>query len=584
MTRATEGDLTTKLQRLFLASMQRILWTWRLSKFSPHFTGLLIFTFLALIAGERTHWFGPAWQSEVASGGAGLRGLPARPKLLLIIISAQVRPDYLVRFHRDFVERGFNLLLTGANFVNCRYEQAITITGPGHATLLTGAYPETHGIIGNEWFDRGLGRLVDCVGDPGTRLVDDRGTTAEPGASPHYLVGSTLGDQLRASDHYQSRVVSISLKARSAILPGGHTANAAYWYSSTTGQFVTSTYYMPSLPPWAIQFNSQPPAKAYCGQTWQALPGTVNAGRQVLGSFTPTPNEPCPDTRFLTWLDATPFMSEIELNFAKKAIESERLGQGGTMDVLTISLSENDLIGHTFGPYSPEVADMSLRTDRYLADFFRFVDNAVGLNNVWVALSADHGVAPNPKFITERRLGVGHARMGDVIMAVEAALSKRFGSDTYVQSATGVVIYFNRGTLDKHKAKEDEAEALGASAAAAVPGVQVVFSRHELSEGLLSQNPLAASVSRSYFGPRSGDLFLIFEPFAVNVEAETETVHGTPWTYDSQVPLVLWGSPFESGVYVSPCHPIDLAPTLAVALGLNLPSDAQGRPLREAFK
>ena len=576
--------MTTRLQRLFLASIQRILWTWRLSRFSPYFTGLLIFIFLALIAGERTHWFGPAWQSEVASGGAGLRGLPARPKLLIIIIIDQFRPDYLVRFRQDFVERGFNLLLTGANFVDCRYEQAVTVTGPGHATLLTGAYPETHGIIGNEWFDRGLGRLVNCVEDPGTSLVDDRGATAEPGASPHYLVGSTLGDELRAATNNQSRVVSISLKDRGAILPGGHTANAAFWYSSTTGQFVTSTYYMPSLPPWAVQFNSQAPAKAYCGQTWQALPGTVNAGRQVLGSFTPTPNEPCPDTGFLTWLDGTPFMSEIELNFAKKAIESEHLGQGKATDVLTISLSENDHVGHTFGPYSPEVADMTLRTDRYLADFFRFVDNKLGLNNVWITLSADHGVAPNPTFIAEHRLGIGYARMGDVIKAVEAALSKRFGRDTYVQSATGVVIYFNRRSLEKHKAMANEAEAIGASVAEAVPGVQMAFTRHELSEGLLPQNPLAAGVSKSYFGPRSGDLFLTFEPFAVNVEGEIGTAHGTPWNYDAQVPLLLWGSPFEPGVYVSPCHPIDLAPTLAVALGLNLPSDAQGRPLREALK
>ena len=576
--------MTTKLQRLFLASIPRIIWTRRLSKSPFYFAAFLLIISLALIAAVRTHGIGPARQSEVASEGAGLPRLPARPKLLLIIIIDQFRPDYLVRFRRQFVERGFNLLLTGANFVNCRYEQAMTITGPGHATLLTGAYPQTHGIIGNEWFDRGLARLVDCVEDPGTRLVNDKGTTAEPGASPHYLVGSTLGDELRAANNYQSRVVSISLKDRGAVLPGGHSANAAFWYSSATGQFVSSTYYMPSLPPWVVQFNSRRPAKAYCGQTWQAIPRTIDGRRQVLGSFTQTPNEPCPDERFLSWLDGTPFMSEIELNFAKKAVQSERLGQGPATDVLTISLSENDYIGHAFGPYSPQVADVTLRTDRYLADFFRFIDNAVGLKNVSIALSADHGVAPNPKFIVEHRLGLGHARMADVIKAVDAALSKRFGSDSYIQSTTGVVIYFNRGTLTKHKAKEDEAETIGATVAEAVPGVQMALTRQELSEGRLPQNPLADGVSKSYFGPRSGDLFVIFDPFSVNVDGETETRHGSPWNYDAQVPLILWGSSFKPGVYVYPCHPIDLAPTLAVALGLNMPSDAQGRPLREALK
>jgi predicted AlkP superfamily pyrophosphatase or phosphodiesterase len=573
--------LFRKLQALFLAKMRRQQSGRRLTKSPSFYAALLLVTSLALTSAGRPHRFGAAWQSEAASRRAGL---PAPPKLIIVIIIDQFRPDYLVRFRPQFVEGGFNLLLSGANFVNCRYEQATTITGPGHATLLTGAYPETHGIIGNEWFDRGLGRPVNCVEDPETKLVDDSGTTAKGGASPHYLVGSTLGDELRAADGYQSRVISISLKDRGAILPGGHSANAAYWYSSSTGQFVTSTYYMPSLPRWAAQFNSQSSAKAYCGKSWQALPATPNAGSQAFKSFAPIPNEPCPDKKFLNWLDGTPFMSEVELNFAKEAVKGEQLGHGAATDLLTISLSENDYIGHSYGPYSPELADMTLRTDRYLADFFKSINNEVGLGNVWIALSADHGVAPNPKFITQHRLGPGHASIEDVVQAVDAALSSKFGPDAYVLSASEGGMYLDPRALEKHKATEDEAEEIGAREARKVPGVRMVLTRYQLSEGLLPLNPLSASVSKSFFSPRSGDLFVVFDPFAVPVRGETQTTHGSPWNYDAQVPLLLWGSAFEPGVYVFPCHPVDLAPTLAVALGLNQTSGAQGRPLGEALK
>jgi predicted AlkP superfamily pyrophosphatase or phosphodiesterase len=505
----------------------------------------------------------------------------ARPKLIVMLVIDQFRYDYLVRFHPQFVEGGFKLLLSGANFVDCRYDYATTATGPGYTSIFTGAYPNIHGIIGNEWYDRSLHHAINCVGDPNTRLV---GGGPESGASPRNLIGSTLGDELHFASDFRSKVVAVSLKDRAAVLPGGHTADAAYWYDLKTGHFVSSTYYTQALPSWATQFNEQSPAKAYCGKPWQALPETPGAGGKILKQLALAENEPCPDERFLGWINDTPFLTEIELRFAREAIRNERLGQGAETDLLSLALSENDYIGHAFGPYSPEVADTTLRTDRYLADFFKDLDRIVGLDNVWIALSADHGVAPNPAFIKKHRLGMGNAHIAKVTNAVEQALSQAFGQDRWVAFTDLFYIYLDEASLKRHQVKPQRAEALAAEAAASTPGVEAAFTRTQLLAGAVAGSPLARKVLNSFNSQRSGSVFLVLEPYAVAVEGEIGTTHGEPWNYDAQVPLVLWGGRFRPGIYTVPCQPIDIVPTLAAALGLTQPSGAEGQPLAQAVK
>jgi len=508
-----------------------------------------------------------------------------RPKLIIVIVIDQFRPDYLVRFRPQFIERGFNLLLSGANFVNCRYDYAVTATGPGHATLLTGAYPDIHGIIENSWYDRSLGREFNCVEDPTSKLVD---VATEPkdqrGASPRNLQGSTLGDELRMASDFKSKVIAVSLKDRGAVLPGGHTANAAYWYKSSSGHFVSGTYYMTALPDWVAKFNQDSPAKNYCGKSWQALPETPGAGRKVFQELAAAPGAPCPDRKFLEGLNSTPFISEVELEFAGEVIRRERLGQGLATDLLTISLSANDYIGHAFGPYSPEVADMTLRTDRYLADFFAEVDRAVGLANVWIALSADHGVAPTPAFVKEHKLGMGRFRGEMVKEAVDAALTQAFGRDEWILNAGIPYLYLNQAAMAKRQIPPERVEAEAARAAALVPGVKAAFTRTQLLTSGAGQSPLARKAANSFETHRSGDIFLILDPFSVPSDGESDTTHGAPWNYDAHVPMLLWGSAFRPGVYTLPCEPIDLAPTVAAALGLTQPSSAQGRPLTQALR
>ncbi|MBZ5563294.1 MAG: alkaline phosphatase family protein [Acidobacteriia bacterium] len=508
-----------------------------------------------------------------------------QPKLVIIIVIDQFRNDYLDRFRPYFVAGGFNLLLGGARFTTCRYDYAITGTGPGHASLLTGAYPNIHGIIGNDWFDRSLGRTVDCVDDPNTKIVDtDKGPADLPGESPHYLMNTTLGDELRMASGFQSKVIAISLKGRSAVFPGGHTANAAYWYHGSVGRFVSSTYYMPALPSWVAEFNAHSPAKEYCGKGWQALAETPNARGQLFSQVPPGSGEPCPSRRFLEWLDSTPFINEVELDFVLAAIRNEQLGQGATTDLLTVSLSVNDSVGHKFGPYSPQVTDTVLRTDRALADFFAKVDRTIGLANVWIALSADHGVAPTPQFVREHHLGLGRFSDEALRDSIEAALAEEADGARLVRAIEIPYVYLDQDALKRRQISPERAEMAVAQAARRVPGVKAAFTRTQLEKGQCTLDPLFKKAVNSFETGRSGDIFVILEPFAAPSDSDTSASHGSPWGYDAQVPMIFWGAPFRAGTYVDSVQPIDLVPTLAAALGLDQPSGAQGQPLSQALR
>jgi predicted AlkP superfamily pyrophosphatase or phosphodiesterase len=360
---------------------------------------------------------------------------------------------------------------------------------------------------------------------------------------------------------------------------GGHDPTAAYWYDSGTGRFVSSTYYIPVLPEWVENFNERSPAAQFCGKKWEALPETPGATAPVLSEYKPSAGEPCPDPKFLEWLNATPFMNEAELAFATAAVQNEKLGQGADTDLLTVSLSVNDYVGHRYGPYSNEVADTVLRTDRELVKFFASLDRLVGRDQFWVALSADHGVAPTPAYIQEHRLGLGSAQPAAIRVAVENAMKKSFGAGPWVEDQDETYLYLNRETLRKRNVTEARAETVAAEAAESRPDVETAFTRTQFLNGNLPPGPLSAKAANSFNTKRSGDVLIVFSPYAVPNLYPTGTTHGTPWNYDAQVPLIFWGAPFKPGYYPQSCEPTDLAATLAAALGLTQPSGAQGHPL-----
>jgi hypothetical protein len=396
-------------------------------------------------------------------------------------------------------------------------------------------------------------------------------------------MGSTLGDELRLASNFQSKVISVSLKDRGAVLLGGHTANAAYWYQPGTGRFVTSTYYMNALPAWVAKFNEHSPVREYCGKAWQALPETPEAGGKIFEDYREDPSENCPGPKFLSRFASSPFQTEVELKFVREVIRQEKLGQGSGTDLLTISLSANDFVGHHYGPYSPQVADTTLRTDRDLAGFFDDLDRMIGLSHVWIALSGDHGVAPTPQLVNEQRLGLGRFRAQPLLKAVETSLSDAFGPDKWVEVFDIPYIYLNQKAIASRRTDPEKVEAEAARAAISAPGVFAAYSRSSLLAGHVPSSPLARKALNSFNPRRSGDVFIVLEPFAVPADSNTEASHGSPWSYDAQVPILLWGSAFKSGSFSEPCQAVDLIPTLAAALGLNQPSGAVGAPLSPAL-
>src|ERR1700693_3310399 len=308
----------------------------------------------------------------------------ARPKLVVIIVIDQFRGDYLERYHDQWGEGGFRLLMDhGANFTDCNYSYANTRTAPGHATLLTGAYTNGHGILANEWWDPQKKAMVAAVDDDQMKLVGVPGGAF--GASPHYLLADTLGDELKLATQGKARVFGIALKDRAAILPAGFAADGAYWIDQKTGQWITSTYYRSELPKWASDFNDTKRAEKYLNKEWKDSSG------KVLRTTAPVPGQ---ETSFYDLVGTTPFANDYEFELARELITYEKLGSGPATDLLTISLSANDILGHPVGPDAPEMQAMALATDRQLAEFFDFLGHQIGLANLWIALSADHGIGP----------------------------------------------------------------------------------------------------------------------------------------------------------------------------------------------
>src|SRR5215469_12455170 len=336
------------------------------------------------------------------AAGMVLAAGPRKPKLVLAIVVDQFRYDYLLRFRSDYTAGFDTLLKTGAVFTNANLEHFPTVTAIGHSTFLSGATPAESGIIGNEWYAREEHQQVTSVSDSSTDLLGGKGE----GSSPHRLLVSTVGDELKIANGGKSRVIGISLKDRAAILPAGHMANGAYWFDNETGGFVSSTYYFKDLPSWVKDFNQGHPADKYAGSKW-------------LGHTMPEKA-----LQLYPALAASPYGNELIESFAERALAAEQLGTHDVPDVLAISFSSNDYVGHSVGPDSPDVHEMAVRTDKLLGQLFQAVDRQVGMANVLVVLTADHGVAPVPEVNMGRKMPGGRIPEAMVNHAVERALNE----------------------------------------------------------------------------------------------------------------------------------------------------------------
>src|SRR5580693_1330478 len=501
----------------------------------------------------------------------------AHPKLVVVIIIDQFRGDYLERYHDQFGEGGFRLLLDhGVNFTDCNYDYANTRTAPGHATLFTGPYSNGHGIAANEWWDPKKKNMVTSVEDDDTSLVGlapDQ-TKDKAGASPHNLLADTLGDELKLATQGKARVLSLSLKDRAAILPGGFTADAAYWIEPKTGAWITSTYYHPDLPKWAQDFNAANRAAKYWDRDWK------DANGDLLRSTAHRKGKDGSDASFYEVVGSTPFANEYELEFAKELAVYESLGTGQATDLLAISLSPNDILGHQVGPDSPEMAAMAIALDRELADFFNFLGHQIGLADLWIALSADHGVSTLPDAARKLRIPAANLDAGKLEAQINSALSAKFSHTASYIKLDYPDAWLDPDAFANTHVKEHEAEA-AVGEAMKQAGLRDYFTKAQLAAGEVPDTALGRKFLHSY-SPEGG-WYVLGVPEIYTVGASKGTDHASPYTYDTHVPLAFYGLPFRPGTYRAHAEPVDLASTLASLLGINAPTHAVGRVLTEAL-
>src|SRR5271166_2110218 len=512
--------------------------------------------------------------------GAFASAYNARPKLVVVIVIDQFRGDYLERYRDQFGEGGFRLFLEhGAYFTDCNYDYANTRTAPGHATLFTGSYTSGHGILDNEWWDPQKKKRVTSVEDDATKLVGV--SRPGPGASPHNLLTDTLGDELKLATGGKARVFAISLKDRAAILPAGFSGDAAYWIDPRSGNWITSTYYRADLPEWVRNFNGSHRAQKFWNREWKDSDGNT------LGSTAPRPGKNNKDSSpagFYEVIGPTPFANEYQFEFAKELVLYEKLGAGSATDLLVISLSANDILGHQVGPDSPQMRGMALELDRQLAEFFGFLGHQVGMANVWMALSADHGVAPLPEFAKTLRLPAANLDAKLLREQINSLLSKKYAKKAdYVLDIDYPLAWLSEdafaGIFSGHKESDAEADAGEAMKQAGLAGY---FTKAQLARGETPATEIGRRYAHSY-SPEGGWYVIgIPSPFHVGITKGTD--HASPFSYDTHVPLAFYGLAFQPGIYRTHAEPVDLAVTLASLLGINAPAEATGRVLTEALQ
>src|ERR1044071_2872114 len=565
-------------------------------------------------ASARTHTAStPALQSSTQTTNAA----PGkRPRLVLLIVVDQFRYDYLQRFDDLFVKNGLKRLQRdGGSWTQANYDHTPTYTAPGHATMMTGAWPAETGIIGNDWPDRDSGKFVSSVTDTTSLLLG--GPEGETASSPRRLMASTLGDELRLQTQSRSKVIGVSSKDRSAILPAGRHANAAYWFNQRTGSMVSSNYYFNQLPAWVQSYNQTRPADKFYGQKWERmLPESEYLKRAGLDSpvwenignapgdtnafpHTVTGGAPSANTNFYLALDFTPFSNDLLLSFAEQVITNERLGEDDDTDVLSVSFSANDYVGHRYGPYSQEAMDMTLRVDKSIAALLDFVNARVGLQNTLVAFTADHGVAPIPEHANALGLPGGRIKGEDVLRAMRRGISARYNpknlqpdpTNDYVQKfgdRDGFYngnLYFNQAALKRDRIDSEEIEHVACEAAMTVPGIIRCFTRTQLQSGAIAPaDPVARRVSHGFYPRRSGEVIVVYEAFKYLDTLSIAATHGSPYSYDTHVPLIIMGAGITPGSYIQSATPADIAPTLAAVLGVQAPSNTVGRVLIEGIE
>ncbi len=514
-----------------------------------------------------------------------------KPKLVVGIVVDQMRYDYITRYWDLFGNDGFKKLVNnGYNFSNAHYEYVPTYTAAGHANIATGAIPAMNGIVGNEWFDRAENKVVYCAED---KSVSTIGSTSKAGLmSPKRLLSTTFGDELRLGSNFKSRVFGIALKDRGAILSTGTSANAAYWFDDVSGNFITSSYYMKELPAWVNAFNDLKLPSKYLKQVWKPLTSMVHLQqvsiedrnpyeekyKGVEKSVFPYDLAEISKNQGIGLIRTVPAGNTLTTDFAKELILKEKLGKNGVTDLLMLSYSTPDYIGHQFGPRSVEVADMYLRLDQDMAGFLSFLETNFPNKDYVIFLTADHGVSDNPQFLNDQKLKGGNFD-NSIIANLREQLMENFGDDLILH-VENLQIYLDYKKIKDKKISKERVVAFCTDflqqfepISKAIPGDILMYAT--------SNDPMIVRYAKGYHARRSGDIAIVLDPGFIEMRWQlTGTTHGSGYSYDTHVPIIWYGMGINPGTVSHERVSVsDIAPTISSLLQIAFPNGTVGKIL-----
>lgn len=501
-----------------------------------------------------------------------------------------MRNDYIDRFWYRYGEDGFKRLVNqGYRFKNGHFNYVPTFTGPGHASVFTGTSPMNHGIIGNNWFDKTNGEFVYCAGDAKVTPV---GTLDRAGKmSPHRMLVTTITDENRLATQMRGKTIGIALKDRGAILPAGHTANAAYWFhGKKEGKWITSSYYMDKLPNWVDAFNNSGKAQSYL-KPWDTLypiETYVESGSDLnefeqgfkgkeTATFPYDIDKLKAENDNYEILKAIAYGNDLTTDFAMAAIDGENLGKNSDTDILTLSYSSTDYVGHNFGVNSKEIQDTYLRLDKNIADLLNFLDERVGKDNYIVFLTADHAAVEVPAYLESVNIPAGYFDTKGFIEKAKDFVEEKYGDKNLIENISNDQVFFNYGLLDQMGIESKELQEKLAAFILSQDKIHRVYTRNQIVSGAYEKG-MEALIKNGFNHKRSGDVAYIMEPSVISYPRQGST-HGSSYVYDTHVPMLFYGKGIKEGSTSRRSEIVDIAPTIATLLGISFPNATTGEPL-----
>lgn len=517
-----------------------------------------------------------------------------RPKLVVGIVVDQMRWDFLYRYSNRYTPNGFKRLIgEGFTCENAMIPYTPTVTAAGHTSIYTGSVPALNGIVGNDWWDNNLKSKMYCSQDNSVSTVGSN-SVLNGKQSPHNMLVTTIGDELRLATNFHSKVIGIALKDRGSILPAGHSASAAYWYDTQNGNWITSTYYSSNLPKWVTDFNEKKIVDGYYENGWNTL-YPIESYSQSTSDEKEYESKPfgTSQTKFPYTLKqfqgknyqsiaTTPFGNTMTLEMAKAALENEKLGLGQETDMLCVSLSSTDYVGHSFGPNSIEAEDTYLRLDKDIASFLSYLDTKIGKGQYTLFLSADHGVAHIPGFMKENKLPGGLFKESELSKSLNLKLKEKFGLDNLITSIMNYQIHLNHSLIDSANADEKAINLFIEKTTQLNDAIARVFTLKDLATIPLNAQ-IKERVTNGYFPNRSGDIQLVLKSGYIDF-GKTGTSHGVWSPYDSHIPSLFFGWGIKQGHTNRETYMTDIAPTITALLHVQMPSGCVGKVIEEALK